>query len=155
MGHTWLHKHNPEINWITGKVKMSRCDGRCCSGCRDDIRKEQKTQKKVAGKLATCSEGDLPTLLRDDEDDKDEAEQLDSDADLNLVDGDRLFATGLRAPPEEIRATLLYTEFSLITYDRPHICNSARISAFRKRSVEDKQDLTTLIVYRYYDLAAS
>ena len=50
---------------------------------------------------------------------------------------------------------LLYTEFSLITYDRLHVCNSARISAFWKRSVEDKQDPTTLIVYRYYDLAAS
>src|SRR5271155_5485690 len=25
LGHSWLHKHNPEINWATGEVKMSRC----------------------------------------------------------------------------------------------------------------------------------
>ena len=50
---------------------------------------------------------------------------------------------------------LLYTEFSLITYGRPHFRTSALISAFRKRSVEDKQVPTILIVYRYYDLAAS
>ena len=23
MGHTWLRKHNPDINWVTGDVKMS------------------------------------------------------------------------------------------------------------------------------------
>ena len=25
LGHSWLRKHNPEINWATGEVKMSRC----------------------------------------------------------------------------------------------------------------------------------
>ena len=25
VGHTWLHAYNPEINWQTGEVKMSRC----------------------------------------------------------------------------------------------------------------------------------
>ena len=25
IGYTWLHKHNPEINWETGKVEMTRC----------------------------------------------------------------------------------------------------------------------------------
>src|SRR5277367_2155090 len=25
LGHSWLRKHNPEINWTTGEVKMSRC----------------------------------------------------------------------------------------------------------------------------------
>jgi len=24
-GHSWLLKHNPEIDWMTGEVKMSRC----------------------------------------------------------------------------------------------------------------------------------
>jgi len=32
LGHSWLQKHNPEINWVTGEVKMSRCSPRCCSG---------------------------------------------------------------------------------------------------------------------------
>ena len=25
LGHSWLQKHNPEIDWVTGEVKMSRC----------------------------------------------------------------------------------------------------------------------------------
>ena len=37
MGHSWLQKHNPDIDWVTEEVKMSRCSGSCCSGCRDEI----------------------------------------------------------------------------------------------------------------------
>jgi len=29
IGYTWLHKHNPEINWETGKVEMTRCLREC------------------------------------------------------------------------------------------------------------------------------
>jgi len=25
IGYTWLHKHNPEVDWETGKVEMMRC----------------------------------------------------------------------------------------------------------------------------------
>ena len=25
LGHSWLHKHNPKIDWVKGEVKMSRC----------------------------------------------------------------------------------------------------------------------------------
>ena len=44
------------------------------------------------------------------------------------------------------------------TSARPHVRTSARphvISAFRKRSVGDKHDPATIIVYRNYNLAAS
>ena len=30
LGHPWLWKHNPEIDWITEEVKMSRCPPWCC-----------------------------------------------------------------------------------------------------------------------------
>ena len=29
VGHPWLRKHNPEINWQTGKVKLTRCPSEC------------------------------------------------------------------------------------------------------------------------------
>ena len=29
VGHTWLRKHNPEIDWVTGKVRMARCPEEC------------------------------------------------------------------------------------------------------------------------------
>jgi len=29
LGMLWLARHNPEINWKTGKVKMTRCPEKC------------------------------------------------------------------------------------------------------------------------------
>ena len=29
LGHTWLAEHNPDINWCTGEVKMTRCPDYC------------------------------------------------------------------------------------------------------------------------------
>ena len=37
LGHSWLCKHNPEIDWVKGEVKMSRCPPYCCSMCRDEL----------------------------------------------------------------------------------------------------------------------
>jgi len=34
LGITWLDKHNPEINFRTQTVKMTRCLLRCCIGCQ-------------------------------------------------------------------------------------------------------------------------
>ena len=96
MGHTWLRKHNPDINWVTGDVKMSRCSRRCCSGCRDEICEERREQKIQACRIVDCSKGEIPDLDRDDEDDK--------DMDAEIEDGDQIFATGLHQPLEEIRA---------------------------------------------------
>jgi hypothetical protein len=98
MGHSWLQKHNPEINWVTGEVKMSRCSARCCSGCREEVREERKVRKKEARRVATCSSGEIPDLIRDEEDEED-------DDTPEFEEGDRLFATGLDQPAEEVRAT--------------------------------------------------
>ena len=99
MGHTWLRKHNPDIDWITGEVKMSRCPGSCCSGCRDEIREERKVKRAEIRRMATCSAGELPALVTDDEDDDED------DCDPDFEEGDRMFATNLHQPPEEVRAT--------------------------------------------------
>jgi len=44
MGYTWLHKHNLEINWETGKVEMMRCPRECNTAGRrqKELRKEDK-----------------------------------------------------------------------------------------------------------------
>jgi transposase InsO family protein len=97
MGHSWLQKHNPDIDWVTGAVKMSRCPGGCCSGCRTEIREERRTQKAEARRISRCSEGEVPALVEDEgEDDEDPPE---------FEEGDRIFVAGLHEPPEEIRAT--------------------------------------------------
>ena len=33
LGHAWLAEHNPDINWCTGKVKMTCCPD--CCGCAE------------------------------------------------------------------------------------------------------------------------
>jgi hypothetical protein len=75
LGHSWLQKHNPEIDWVTGDVKMSRCSARCFSGCRDEMREEWKIQKTQARCIARCSAGGLPALVEDlDEEEEGERE---------------------------------------------------------------------------------
>ena len=29
LGHDWLVKHNPEVNWKDGRIKFTRCPGLC------------------------------------------------------------------------------------------------------------------------------
>ena len=29
LGHDWLVKHNPEVNWKNGVIKFKRCPGNC------------------------------------------------------------------------------------------------------------------------------
>jgi len=33
LGMTWLNKHNPEIDFRAGTVKMTRCLPQCCISC--------------------------------------------------------------------------------------------------------------------------
>jgi hypothetical protein len=40
LGFSWLTKHNPEIDFHTRMVKMTRCLLRCCVGCKTDHKKE-------------------------------------------------------------------------------------------------------------------
>ena len=94
LGHSWLHKHNPEINWSTGEVKMSRCPPRCCPGCRDEVRQERIVRKAEVKRLQICLLGPNPEL----HDDSDSS---------SIEEGDRILVSGL--PPSietmEIRAS--------------------------------------------------
>jgi hypothetical protein len=41
LGYNWLRNHNPEINWQTKDVKMSRCPQQC-STCQVEDKREAK-----------------------------------------------------------------------------------------------------------------
>jgi hypothetical protein len=97
MGHSWLQKHNPDIDWATGEVKMSRCSSSCCSGCRDEIRTEQKARKTEARCVSRCSEGEPPALMSEEED--------EDEAFSEFEEGDCIFVTTLHGTPEEVQAT--------------------------------------------------
>ncbi|KDR64873.1 hypothetical protein GALMADRAFT_82574, partial [Galerina marginata CBS 339.88] len=109
LGYTWFKKHNPDIDFTTGTVKMTKCSPRCCSGCRTEIREERKVQKAIMRHINACKMGDLPDLVDDHEDDEeDDDEPIPSSSpspeDPALEEGDRIFATGLLPEAEHIRA---------------------------------------------------
>jgi len=35
LGHDWLVKHNPEVNWKNGTIKFTRCPGNCTMTYKD------------------------------------------------------------------------------------------------------------------------
>ena len=35
LGHNWLVKHNPEVNWKNGTIKFTRCPGNCTMTHKD------------------------------------------------------------------------------------------------------------------------
>ena len=93
--HSWLRKHNPKIDWSTGKVKMSRCPPGSCSGCWDELCQEWITQKAESKKIDTCLLGPLPEVDHDLEDDSGLSITDPEDEPISIEDGDRIFSTGL------------------------------------------------------------
>jgi len=96
LGHSWLRKHNLEIDWVTGEVKMSRCPPRCCSVCRDEARVGRMARKAEIQRTEAVSNGPVLELHTDSEEEEPkEAEEL-------IEPGDRIFAIGLVPAPVEI-----------------------------------------------------
>jgi len=46
LGHDWLVKHNPEVNWKNGTIKFTRCPGDCTMK-HEDIRFNSKRTKAM------------------------------------------------------------------------------------------------------------
>jgi hypothetical protein len=46
--HDWLHKHNPEIDWTTGEVTMSRCPKKTCGHVHRQKRSEKQKRTRQA-----------------------------------------------------------------------------------------------------------
>jgi len=71
LGMPWLAAHNPEINWETGEVKMTRCPP--LYG-----RKSQKMKKKVK-RMATEEEEKIVCWVIDDKEDWGREEEIEED----------------------------------------------------------------------------
>jgi hypothetical protein len=70
LGFTWLHEHNPEINWQTKEVCMSRCPA-CHDTCRLDTKHERKEQHAATAQIHACRSGGFPVLIEEVEDEDD------------------------------------------------------------------------------------
>ena len=50
LGHDWLVKHNPEINWKNGIIKFTRCPGNCTMTHKDIQFNTRQTKETVSDK---------------------------------------------------------------------------------------------------------
>ena len=99
LGHSWLWKHNPEIDWTKGEVKMSRCPPHCCLGCQDKLGQERITRKAEMKRIDICSIGPAPEVNHNLEDDSG-LDNIDLEGEpLSIEEGDQILATGLLPPP--------------------------------------------------------
>lgn len=116
LGHGWLQEHNPEVNWETGEVLMSRCPARC-STCRTSAKQERAALKAEVRRAAEARTGPFPKLpveeVDDDDNVDDESEDEfgdqgpddDHDPSDSLEDGDRVFVTSLAPEADFVQAT--------------------------------------------------
>jgi hypothetical protein len=75
LGYNWLCNHNPEINWQTKDVKMSRCPLQC-SACRVEDKRDTKRWKSTTSQITACRSGAFPMMTEEDED---ESPHMDTD----------------------------------------------------------------------------
>jgi hypothetical protein len=144
LGYTWLKEHNPEVDWITKEVKMSRCPGHC-STCRTEIKQERHQRQIEARHLRSCRTGSMPMVeeIFDDppeswkdadaysEDDSEpDAENMSdspSDSSDEIEPGDRIFMTTVRDQAEFIRASATTSQ----RLSEAFATNSANPKSFR------------------------
>jgi hypothetical protein len=67
LGYNWQQNHNPEINWQTKDIKMSRCPLQC-STCRVEDKRDAKMRKSMNSQINACRSGAFPTMIEEDED---------------------------------------------------------------------------------------
>jgi hypothetical protein len=53
LGFTWLKEHNPEIDWQSKEVRMSRCPT-SCDTCRLEVKRKHWIQRAEAHKIRAC-----------------------------------------------------------------------------------------------------
>src|SRR3981189_2972187 len=61
---TWLRKHNPEIDWQTKEVRMSRCPPQC-STCRAEAKVKRRAEHVATAQIHACRAGSFPVLIEE------------------------------------------------------------------------------------------
>jgi hypothetical protein len=160
LGYSWLRKHNPEINWDTREVKMTRCLGRGCSGCVEELRAERRIYRASAQILRSLREGPLPEICVVDMEDREDEDlpglepDNDDDEDEPLEDGDRLFYTCI-IPLENIRASTTVSQRLAEAFARNSAPQDARLPDWicDFQDVFNKDSFDTLPERRSWDHA--
>lgn len=91
IGHTWLFRHNPEIDWQTGEVVFSRCPPQC---------HVQKNNQKRKGRQYGASRKPTPPIMQEDEE----------EAMPELGDPEERIFVAFLPPHEKINATASFSQ---------------------------------------------
>src|ERR1700753_930860 len=97
IGHTWLHSHNPEIDWKTGEVKFTRCPAKC----QVQVKKAKAGKNRVKRAI-----GKLPLLSEEMEEAVPELDTEPEDTEMHeeWEDSDRIWVSFLH-PQHNVNAT--------------------------------------------------
>ena len=107
IGHTWLFSHNPEIDWQSGKVQLSRCPPQCKVEVNRRKENSNKQQHQLSRNIKRATGRTLPLPVLQEEAEEPQAKETSSSIGslLHLEDGDRLFVCSLHPHPSVINAT--------------------------------------------------
>jgi len=72
LGIPWLATHNPEINWETREVKMTRCLPLC-----NRVKVKEKDKKKRGKRVVTLEEEKIVRWMIDDKEDWGREEEIE------------------------------------------------------------------------------
>ena len=78
MGMPWLRRHNPEINWRTGEVKMTRCPNECGKKwktgrqMKPGWKKQEKREEKKDRRRLTIEEEKMIAKLVEEKEEEEE-----------------------------------------------------------------------------------
>jgi hypothetical protein len=155
LGLPWLKAHNPEIDWVSGDVKMTRCPARC-QQCRTEVREERKQAAREAHTIRACRMGPFPRPtveveeVPDEEDGADDDEDVpdEEDADEAVEEGDRVFMTAIRPDDEvvDIRATGNFSQRLAEAYNK-----NAKVHSFRDAVPDYLHDFEDVFAEESFD----
>jgi hypothetical protein len=117
LSYSWLQKHNPEINWETKEVHMTRCLTGCRT-CRDELRVVRRNEKLAGSILQQLCEGPTPSICAID------SEEWHRDNGHNPADDDDLPDLSLDSDDDDDEQDelkegnhILYTAFAVVRED--------------------------------------
>jgi hypothetical protein len=93
LGFTWLREHNPEIDWQTKEVQMSRCPPQC-STCRAEAKVKRQAECIATAQIHACRARSFPVLIEEIIDEDGYPPEGVSEPDRGVAPGDDHFDDG-------------------------------------------------------------
>lgn len=108
LGHPWLMEHNPEIDWTTGRITMSRCPGECrIRHIQSQRRHKHRQRANRRCQTETQTVTPCPPLIKVEECENIEKwpEDLHPQSSDEPEPGDRIFSIFLQPEPAFVCAS--------------------------------------------------